>query len=51
MKKGILSQDEDSVRFHIGIILLAIEYLHMKDIIHRDIRPGKINNNKRESSI
>jgi cGMP-dependent protein kinase len=34
--------DNDQSRYYIGSILLAIEYLHSKNIIYRDLKPENI---------
>ena len=34
--------DENEVRFFIAEVLLAIEYLHAKDILYRDLKPENI---------
>lgn len=36
------SLDEESTKFYIGLLLIAIEYLHRKGIIHRDLKPENI---------
>lgn len=33
---------EDVARFYIAEIILAIEYLHKKNIIYRDLKPENI---------
>ena len=34
--------DENVARFFISELVLAIEYLHQKDIVYRDIKPENI---------
>ena len=34
--------DEDDAKFYIAELILAIEYLHKKDIIYRDLKPENI---------
>lgn len=33
---------EDKARFCIAEVILAIEYLHNKDIIYRDLKPSNV---------
>ena len=40
MKKGKLS--EDLARIYISEVLLAIQYLHKREIIFRDLKPDNI---------
>ena len=34
--------DEERAKLYLGEILLAIEYLHKRDIIFRDLKPDKV---------
>ena len=35
--------NEEQTRFFIACMLQALEYLHQKSILHRDIKPGTLN--------
>lgn len=40
--EGVTAFEEDSARFYLAQICMAVEYLHTQDIIHRDLKPDNI---------
>ena len=40
--EGITAFEEDAATSYLAEIVLAIEYLHSKNVIHRDLKPDNI---------